>query len=440
MDADTKQDRCDMSVDVFERRESAVRSYCRSFPNVFSHAQGAHLWDEDGNRYLDFLSGAGALNYGHANPLIKRRIIEYLERNGVVHSLDLHTTAKRAFLEKFEDVILVPRRLDYRIQFTGPTGTNAVEAAIKLARKVTGRVNLIAFTGAFHGMSLGALSATGSYFKRKGAGVPLTGVTRVPFDNYLDSLDSAELLERLLDDPGAGVDPPCAVLLETIQAEGGVNVASTAWLRRVAGIAKAHGALLIVDDIQTGCGRTGPFFSFERAGLTPDIVCISKSISGIGLPMSIVLIRPDLDCWEPGEHNGTFRGNNLAFVGAEAALSLWQDAKFLQSAAAACGQLKQGLESIARRCAAEVRGDGLLLGLAWNSPDTAPAVSAAAFRRGLIVETCGARSQVLKFLPPLTVSRSELQEGLDIVSASVVETIANQKVDHVADAPLMAVS
>ena len=205
-------------------------------------------------------------------------------------------------------------------------------------------------------------------------------------------------------------------------------------------MAKAHDALLIVDEIQTGCGRTGPFFSFERAGLKPDIVCLSKSISGIGLPMAIVLMRPQIDCWEPGEHNGTFRGNNLAFVGAEAALSLWQDTQFTESASTAAVLLREGLESIARRCAAEVRGEGLLLGLAWNSPDIAPAVSAAAYRRGLIVETCGARSQVLKLLPPLTVSRTELQEGLDILTASAVETIANQKVDETSDMALSAAS
>jgi diaminobutyrate-2-oxoglutarate transaminase len=427
--------------DIFKRRESAVRSYCRHFPNVFSHAQGSVMWDEDGTRYLDFLSGAGALNYGHANPRIIGPIIAYLQRNGVVHSLDLHTTAKRAFLEKFEEVVLLPRSLDYRIQFTGPTGTNAVEAALKLARKATGRTNVIAFTGAFHGMSLGALAASGARAKRAGAGTPLTGVARLPFDNYFgDSFDSSELLDRMLDDPGAGIDPPAAIVIETIQAEGGINVASEGWMRRIARVARAHGALLIVDDIQTGCGRTGPFFSFERAGLTPDIVCLSKSISGLGLPMALVLMRPDIDCWEPGEHNGTFRGNNLAFVGAEAALSFWQDARFTQSVSTAAELLREGLESIARRCAAEVRGHGLLLGLAWNSPDIAPAVSAAAFRRGLIVETCGARSQVLKLLPPLTVSRAELQEALEILTASAVETIAKQNVEDRSAIPLLAAS
>src|SRR5262249_26353092 len=264
---------------------------------------------------------------------------------------------------------------------------------------------------------------------------------RLPFDHYFgDSFDSAALLDRLLDDPGAGVDPPAAILIETIQAEGGINVASEAWLRRIARVAKKHGALLIVDDIQTGCGRTGPFFSFERAGLKPDIVCLSKSISGIGMPMALVLMRPEIDCWEPGEHNGTFRGNNLAFVGAEAALSLWQDPHFTKSASAAAELLREGLESIARRCAAEVRGHGLLLGLAWNSPDIATAVSAAAFRRGLIVETCGARSQVLKLLPPLTVSPVELQEALEILTASAVETIANQTVEEASEIPLSAVS
>jgi diaminobutyrate-2-oxoglutarate transaminase len=427
--------------DIFDRRESVVRSYCRNFPRVFHRAEGTEIWDENGNRYLDFLSGAGALNYGHCNRKIVDRVIQYLRSNGVVHSLDLHTTAKRAFLEKLEDVVLTPRGLDHHVQFTGPTGTNAIEAAIKLARKVTGRTSLIAFTGAFHGMSLGALSATASRFKRAGAGLPLSGVARLPFDKYFgSSLDSAALVARLLDDPGGGIDAPCAILLETIQAEGGLNVASVAWLRRIAEIANAHGALLIVDEIQTGCGRTGPFFSFERAGVTPDIICVSKSIGGIGMPMSMVLMRPELDCWQPGEHNGTFRGNNLAFVAGEAALALWEDPAFIESARAAASALRRGLQDLARWSRADVRGEGLLLGLAWKSPLVAPAVSAAAFHRGLILETCGAQSEVLKLLPPLTVSLAEIEEGLDILRSSIADAISSGEICRALDGPLAVVS
>jgi diaminobutyrate-2-oxoglutarate transaminase len=242
-------------------------------------------------------------------------------------SLDLHTEAKADFLEALLDLILAPRGLDHVVQFTGPTGTNAVEAALKIARKTTGRTNVISFTNGYHGMSLGALSATGSSFHRRGAGIPLWGTSVMPYDGYLGRrVDTTDYLERVLDDPSSGVDQPAAVIVECVQGEGGLQVASAAWLRKLAAICRARGIVLIVDDIQAGCGRTGPFFSFERAGITPDIVTLSKSLSGSGMPMSIVLIRRDLDCWQPGEHNGTFRGNNLAFVTARAAIDeYWTD-------------------------------------------------------------------------------------------------------------------
>lgn len=307
-------------LSVFETLESEVRSYCRGWPTVFDRAQGSHMYDEDGHTYLDFFAGAGSLNYGHNNPVLKRALLDYIERDGVTHGLDMSTTAKRAFLETFQNTILRPRDLPYKVMFPGPTGANAVEAALKLARKVKGRESIVSFTNAFHGMSLGALAVTGNAFKRAGAGIPLVHGTPMPFDNYLDGTYPDFLwFERLLEDSGSGLNTPAAVIVETVQGEGGINVARAEWLRALADLCKRRDMLLIVDDIQMGCGRTGAFFSFEEAGIVPDIVTVSKSISGYGLPLALTLFKPELDVWEPGEHNGTFRGNNPAFVTAAAA-------------------------------------------------------------------------------------------------------------------------
>lgn len=404
---------------VFDQHESAVRSYCRDFPAVFVRAAGARMWDENGNDYIDFLSGAGALNYGHNHPVLRKALAAYMESDGITHSLDLHTGAKRDFITALSTIILKPRGLDYRIQFTGPTGTNAIEAALKIARKVTGRSNVIAFTNAFHGMSLGALAASATLSKRAGAGAALSGITRVPFDGYCDgNIDTLRLLNELLEDPGSGIDPPAAIILETVQAEGGVRVARPEWIRGVAEIAARAGALLIVDDIQAGAGRTGTFFSFEKAGIKPDIVCLSKSIGGYGLPLALVLLKPELDIWKPGEHNGTFRGNNLAFVAGAAALQFW-DAAFESELAEKCRQLSLRLQKLARDHGAVLRGTGFLQGLQWSDAGLAPRISRQAFELGLIVETCGPRSDVLKLLPPLTISNDDLQSGLDILELAI---------------------
>ena len=328
---------------IFEDRESAVRSYCRVWPKVFDRAAGSKLYDEDGRAYLDFFAGASALNYGHNNPALKRALLDYLAGDRVIHSLDMYTVAKREFLTAFDELILRPRQLDYRVQFPGPTGANAVEAALKLARKVTGRTEVISFTGAFHGMTLGALAVTDSKLHRDGAGVPLVHAIRVPFGCGLDGSEPGlPGIERLLQASGAGLDEVAAVIVETVQAEGGVKVAPLEWLSELSELCRRHGILLIVDDVQMGCGRTGPFFSFEAAGIKPDIICLSKSISGYGLPLALTLIRPDLDIWKPGEHNGTFRGVNPAFVTATAVLRVyWQD-KELEYGTLAEGPARRG--------------------------------------------------------------------------------------------------
>ena len=413
-----------MNMDVFARLESNVRGYCRSYPRVFDKARGAMLYDEAGRGWIDFLAGAGSLNYGHNNPAIQEALLEYLGRDGVLHGLDLHTVAKRRFLEVFERRVLWPLELDFKVQFTGPTGTNAVEAALKLARNATGRTNVISFTNGFHGVSLGSVAATGNDHFRNAAGVPLGGVTFMPYDGYFgDGIDTLEYFEQLLVDSSSGVDRPAAVLLETIQGEGGVNVASIDWMRRLRKLCDEHQILLIVDDIQVGCGRAGSFFSFEKAAIVPDIITLSKSLSGSGLPMALVLIKSELDGWKPGEHNGTFRGNNLAFVSATRALEVyWSDNRFAEDVRAKGHLVKQRLDAIAERFSEiglEVRGRGLIWGLDCRGcPPLADAVSQEAFRRGLIIETSGTDGRVLKLLPPLTIERGVLEQGLDIIEDS----------------------
>ena len=427
---------------VFQKHESVVRSYCRDFPAVFEFAAGDHVLAEDGRRYIDFLAGAGSLNYGHNNPHVMQAVVEYLKESEIVHSLDLYTVAKRRFIKEFNDVILSRRGLNYRMQFPGPTGTNAVEAALKLARKITKRSTVAAFTNGFHGMTLGALAATGNQYKRRGAGVALHNVVRMPFENYHGPrIDTVAMIEKTISDPGSGIEPPAAFLVETVQGEGGLNVASESWLRRLKDLASRVGALLVIDDIQAGCGRTGSFFSFERAGIAPDIVCLSKSIGGIGLPLALVLIKPEYDLWGPGEHNGTFRGNNLAFVAATAALDFWRNDQLSDSVVRKGHHVMKRLTDIVERHLpgqGAVRGRGLLVGVAFSQAEIANQVSHAAFRRGLIVETCGPRSEVLKLLPPLTVDPETLEEGLDIIEASVMEVMALQKAAAVGSLDLVA--
>ncbi|MGE0407849.1 MAG: diaminobutyrate--2-oxoglutarate transaminase [Amphiplicatus sp.] len=418
-------------ADIFERRESSVRSYARSFPVKFVAAEGAHLTDESGRRYLDFLSGCSSLNYGHNHPVLKQALIDYIERDGVTHSLDMETDAKAAFLAEFERTILAPRGLDYVVQFPGPTGANAVEAALKLARKMTGRENIIAFTNGFHGVTLGALSLTGNSHHRGAAGVGLAHVTHAPYDQYHgEDVDTAEQLERLLDDPSSGVDAPAAVIVETVQGEGGLNAASFEWLRRIEKIARRHGALFIIDDIQAGIGRTGTFFSFEPAGLKPDIVTLAKSISGYGLPMALTLIRRDLDIWKPGEHNGTFRGNCHAFVTATAALkTFWREATFEDDVAAKSAILRARLDALAERhsnAIAGVKGRGMMLGLDMKTGERAARVTRAAFRKGLVIETSGGDDEIVKCLAPLTIDEADLKAGLDMLASAVSEAVSNE--------------
>jgi len=418
-----------MDLNIFERMESEVRGYIRSFPVIFNQARGSLLIDEEGTEYIDFFSGAGTLNYGHNNPIFKAELLEYLGSDGVVHGLDMATTAKKRFLETVDRVLLKPRNWNYTLQFTGPTGTNAVEAALKIARQVKGRSNVISFTHGFHGVTGGSLQATANAKFRDAAGFALGNTTFMPYDGYFGAdVDTIAYMERMLDDPSSGVDKPAAVIVETVQGEGGVNVATLRWLKELEKVCRRHDMLLIVDDIQVGCGRTGSFFSFETAGIRPDIITLSKSLSGFGLPMSLVLMKPELDIWKPGAHSGTFRGNNLAFVTAAAALeTYWQDHAFTGEVQRKERLVRDWLENLAHSypgAGLAVRGRGLIQGLVSTAqPEIANQIARKAFERGIVIETSGAHDEVLKILPALTIEDELLARGLDAIEASVADVL-----------------
>ena len=407
--------------EVFEKTESQVRSYCRKYPVEFNRAKNAELYSVDGERYIDFLAVAGSMNYGHNNPEIKAKILEYLSEDNIINALDMYTAAKEEFLSTFEEKILKPRNLEYKVMCCGPTGTNANEAALKLARKNTGRMNVIAFSGAFHGMTLGSLAMTTDRTSREGASLPLTNVTFAPYDGTLDSI---AYLKWILEDDHSGIEKPAAIFLETIQAEGGINIASVEWLKEIRRICTENDILMVCDDIQVGVGRSGHFFSFERAGIEPDMVVLSKSISGFGMPMALLLIRPDLDIFRPAEHNGTFRGNQLSFVGGTAGINYFVEHHLdqeVQRKAAIVEKFMQE-EILPLDSRLSYRGMGLMWGIDFGAVDPAFALEAVheAFDRHLICEVAGRKDGVLKLMPPLTIPDDVLNEGLSIVKKAVI--------------------
>ncbi len=417
---------------IYARRESEARSYCRGMPASFTRASGSELFDADGNRYVDFLAGCSSLNYGHNDPDMKSALIEHIAGDGIAHGLDFHTDAKSAFLKAYEDHILAPRGMNHKIMMTGPTGTNAVEAAIKLARKVTGRRNVIAFTNGFHGMTMGALALTGNASKRDGAGnTSLADVTHMPFEGSLgESVDTLEVIDTMLSNPSSGIDAPAAFIFEPIQGEGGLTAASDGWMRGIEKIARKNGALLIVDDIQSGCGRSGTYFSFEKAGIDPDMITQAKSLSGFGLPFAALLIKPEHDIWKPAEHNGTFRGNTHAFVTARVAIEkFWSDDAFQKEIAIKSDVLSAGLKDVAELVdGASIKGRGMMQGVDVGSGDLAATICARAYDLGLVIETSGANDEVVKFLGPLTTPQEVLREGLDILTQATYDAMRQMKI------------
>lgn len=418
-----------MNTSVFDKYESEVRSYCRNFPAVFTKAKGSIITAEDGKEYIDFFCGAGALNYGHNNDYIKARVIEYLENDGIIHSLDMFTTAKRDFIEYFEKNILEPRGFDYKIQFPGPTGTNAVEAALKLARKVKKRNNIFAFMGAFHGMTLGSLSMTTDRDSREGAGVVLTDVTHIPTPYMFPELDVIEYMQTLLDDDHSGISKPAAVFIEPVQADGGIHVFSVEFLKGLREFCTKNDILLVCDDIQVGSARTGTYFSFERAGIVPDIVTLSKSIGGYGMPFALVLFKPELDLWKPGEHNGTFRGSQLSIVAAKAGLEVMLKENVEKEVQRKGEIIKEYLGKVkAMNENFDIRGIGFMWGVDCNKvkPDAVSrAIVKECFDNGLIVERAGRNNDVVKLMPCLLADDETLKKGLEIFVNSVANVLKN---------------
>lgn len=413
----------------FEEYESQVRSYCRNFPAVFTTAKGPFIYDEQGKEYIDFFCGAGGLNYGHNNDYIKEKLISYLQSDGVMHALDMYTAPKREFIEFYEEKILKPRRLNYKIQFPGPTGTNAVEAALKLARKVKKRTNVFAMMGAFHGMTMGSIAMTTDASARAGAGVPLNNVTHIPAPYMFPELDTLKYIETLITDDHSGVDKPAAIVLETVQADGGINPFDVEWLQGLRVLCDKYDILMVVDDVQVGCARTGTFFSFERAGIVPDIVTQSKSIGGYGMPFALVLIKPELDIWEPGEHNGTFRGYQLSMVAAKAALEIVLEERVEEKVRQKEKIISRYMDEIKALAPdmIKTRGIGFVWGVDFWRFDKDGAMSKKVldicFENGLIVERVGRGNTVIKVMPELLIDEATLCKGLEILKSSIAKAI-----------------
>ncbi len=411
-------------MSIFEQRESDIRAYCRVYPVVFDKASNARQTDESGKEYIDFFAGAGVLNFGHNNERMKKAMIRYLESDGVTHSLDMQTTAKRNFMERFTKTILEPRKMPHKMQFMGPTGTNAVEAALKIARRATGRREIVAFSHGFHGMTLGSLACTANSYFRGAAGIPLEHVSHQPFGCEIPCQGCAlgcgvanlEQLRAQYEDASSGVSPPAGFLVETIQAEGGVNVAQKAWLQALAKLAKDFGSLLILDDIQVGIGRTGSYFSFDDYGIDPDVICLAKGVGGMGTPMAMNLVKPEVDkFWSPGEHTGTFRGQSLSFVAGAEALSYFEDDVLMKEVKTKANTMTSALAPLDAFEQVQVRGKGMILGLDVGSGENAKAIVNKCFERGLLIASCGTGGRVVKLIPPLTIPDSDLKEGLDIL-------------------------
>lgn len=412
-----------MNTKAFENYESNVRSYCRSFPTVFTKAKGSVMTDEEGKEYVDFFAGAGALNYGHNPDSMVDKIVDYLKNDGIVHSMDMYTAPKREFLEYFQENILKARGFDYKIQFAGPTGTNAVESALKLARKVKKRENIFAFMGAFHGMTLGALALTTDSASRGGAGQCLNNVTHIPAPYMFGGFDSINYMETILTDDHSGIEKPAAVILECVQADGGIYAFDADFLKALRELCTKHDILLIADEIQVGNARTGTFFSFEKAGIVPDIITLSKSIGGCGMPLALVLFKPELDIWTPGEHTGTFRGNQLSLIAGKEGLRKVVEENVEKEVQRKGDIVASFLEKEVCSLDSRIsfRGVGLIWGVDFSQfpCDMTKPLIAECFKRGLIVERVGRDNNVLKLMPPLVIEDELLMKGLEILKEGV---------------------
>jgi diaminobutyrate-2-oxoglutarate transaminase len=398
----------------------------------------------DGRRYLDCLSGAGSLALGHNHPVALQAIREVLDSGAPLQVLDLATPVKDEFTSELFASLPEGFARDARIQFCGPAGTDAVEAALKLVRTATGRSGLLAFTGAYHGMTAGALAASGDRAAGAGLGGSAGRPVRLPFPfDYRCPFGlggpeaariSARWTESLLADPKGGVEPAAGMIVEPVQGEGGVVPAPDSWLREMRRITAAHGIPLIVDEVQTGVGRTGAFWAVQHSGVLPDVMVLSKAIGG-SLPLAVIVYRGELDVWAPGAHAGTFRGNQLAMAAGAATLRFVREERLAERAAALGGRMLARLRALHCLLPAmgDVRGRGLMLGVEIvdpqadadalgarpAAPELAAAVRQEALRRGLIVELGGRHNSVVRLLPPLTMTDEQSETVLERLGEAV---------------------
>ncbi|MCQ4082964.1 diaminobutyrate--2-oxoglutarate transaminase [Streptomyces sp. RB6PN25] len=425
-------------------RESAARTYARSLPIVPVRARGMTIEGADGRRYLDCLAGAGTLALGHNHPVALEAIRAVLDSEAPLHVLDLATPVKDAFTTALFETLPPALAERGRIQFCGPAGTDAVEAAVKLVRTATGRSGLLAFCGAYHGMTAGALAASGAAAARAAVAEPGAGVTRLPYPyEYRCPFGtggergaelSARWTQSLLDDPGAGVHPFAGMIVEPVQGEGGVIPAPDGWLRTMRRITEERGIPLVVDEVQTGVGRTGAFWAVQHSGIVPDVMVLSKAIGG-SLPLAVIVYRDELDVWRPGAHAGTFRGNQLAMAAGSATLRFVCENRLDQRAASLGTRMLSRLRALAAHhpCIGEARGRGLMIGVEIvdadaerddygalpAAPRIATAVQREALRRGLIVELGGRHGSVVRLLPPLTITDEQAEAVLDRLTDAI---------------------
>ncbi len=433
------------------RQESNARSYPRRIPLALKRAKGLYVEDVEGRTFIDCLAGAGTLALGHNHPVVIEAIQQVLADELPLHTLDLTTPVKDRFVQDLFGLLPAELAAEAKIQFCGPTGTDAVEAALKLVRTATGRSTVLSFQGGYHGMSQGALSLMGSLGPKKPLGALLSsGVQFMPYPyDYrcpfgLGGVEGVKAnlhyLENLLNDPEAGVQLPAAVIVEVVQGEGGVIPADLDWLRGLRRITEQAGVALIVDEIQSGFGRTGKMFAFEHAGIIPDVVVLSKAIGG-SLPLAVVVYRDWLDTWLPGAHAGTFRGNQMAMAAGSAVMRYLQEHDLPAHAAAMGERLSEHLRILQRDFPqlGDIRGRGLMLGVELvdpaGKPDAlghppvharlAPQLQRECLKRGLILELGGRQGGVVRFLPPLIITKAEIDRVAEIfgraLQAAVVE-------------------
>ena len=414
-------------------RESNARSYPRRLPLALSKAKGIYVQDTDGRTYIDCLAGAGALTLGHNHPVVLDAIQRLLEEGVPFQTLDLTTPVKDRCVDALFGALPKAFAEDARIQFCGPSGADAVEAAVKLVKTATGRRTILSFHGAYHGMTHGGLALTGHLGPKAAVSGLMPDVQFLPYPyDYRCPFGvggeeghrlSSTYIERLLDDPNSGVVSPSGVILEVVQGEGGVIPAPDAWLRDIRRITKDRNIPLIIDEIQTGLGRTGSLFAFERAGIIPDAVVLSKAIGG-GLPLSVVVYRAELDQWQPGAHAGTFRGNQMAMAAGAATIEFVRTHRLDQHAQIMGERLLSHLRNAqaSLRSFGDVRGRGLMIGVEIvdvdgrpdargtypAAPELARKIQSEALNRGLILELGGRNGSVVRFLSPLIVTAEEV--------------------------------